>query len=504
MSAPVIPTLNVGELIPENSHYFGGQWVRGTTGETIDVINPATNEVLQRVPRGTAVDIDQAVRTAHASFPQWRDMHPTTRGNLLHRWAKIIDQRGEELSLLASLEVGRPYRRSASGGEGTSGRLSYYASQSDKITGVTLPTTRPDVLAFTLREPFGVCGVIVPWNGPLGMMLNGGAAALSAGNTIVVKPAEDAPLACLLAVSLAKEAGIPDGVVNIVTGFGLEAGAALPVHPLVRHMSFTGSPETGQKVMEGCAQNLVPLHLELGGKSPQIILRDADLSKAIPIISNNIVANAGQICYAGTRLVVEESVRSDVVEGVAQRLKKIRVGPWYQDVQMGPLISEKQETRVIRYMNLGEEEGARLVTGGHKLSGGEYSRGFFVEPTLFDEVKPSMRIAQDEIFGPVLSVMGFSDLDEAVEIANGTKYGLAASVWTNDIRRAQSIVRSLEAGQVYVNTYGHSGVIGAPFGGYKHSGFGRTGGYDTIMQYLQVKSVIMDAGIELGRSRGAE
>jgi acyl-CoA reductase-like NAD-dependent aldehyde dehydrogenase len=486
--------------VPENSHYFGGQWVKGSTNETIDVINPATREVLQRVPRGTAADIDAAVRVAHAAFPKWRDMHPTQRGNLLRKWAEILNQHGHELSLLGSLEVGRPFR-GGGGGEGAAGRLPYYASQSDKITGHTLPVTRPDVLAFTLMEPFGVCGVIVPWNGPLGMMLNGGAAALSAGNAIVVKPAEDAPLACMLAVSLAKEAGIPDGVVNIVSGYGPEAGAALPVHPLVRHMSFTGSPETGTKVMEGCAQNMIPLHLELGGKSPQIVLKDADLSRIVPLISSNIISNTGQICYAGTRIVVEESLRSQLVEGVAENLEKVRVGPWYEDVQMGPLISEKQEKRVVGYMNLGQEEGARLITGGHKKTGDVYDRGFFVEPTLFDQVKPEMRIAQEEIFGPVLSVMGFTDPDEAVEIANGTKYGLAASVWTNDIRRAQTLVRKLQAGQVYVNTYGHSGVIGAPFGGYKHSGFGRTGGFDTIMQYLQVKSVIMDAG-EGGRRGG--
>ncbi|MPZ49060.1 MAG: aldehyde dehydrogenase family protein [Dehalococcoidia bacterium] len=502
MAAPAIPSLDVPALIPANSHYIGGQWVRGSTDETIDVINPATREVLQRVARGREADIDLAVRTAHAAFPQWRDMNPTTRGNLLRKWADLLNQHGHELSLLGSLEVGRPFR-GGGGGEGAAGRLPYYASQADKITGDTLPVTRPDVLAFTLREPFGVCGVIVPWNGPLGMMLNGGAAALAAGNTIVVKPAEDAPLACLLAISLAKEAGIPDGVVNIVSGYGPEAGAALPVHPLVRHMSFTGSPESGQKVMEGCAKNLIPLHLELGGKSPQIILKDADLSKVIPLISSNIIANTGQICYAGTRIVVEDSVRPLVVEGVAERLEKVRVGPWYEDVQMGPLINEKQENRVVTYMNLGQEEGAKLVTGGHKLSGDVYDRGFFVEPTLFDEVKSDMRIAQEEIFGPVLSVMGFTDAEEAIEIANGTKYGLAASVWTNDIRRAQMIVRKLQAGQVYVNTYGHSGVIGAPFGGYKNSGFGRTGGFDTIMQYLQVKSVIMDAG-EGGRGRGGE
>jgi aldehyde dehydrogenase (NAD+) len=321
-------------------------------------------------------------------------------------------------------------------------------------------------------------------------MIGDVAPAIAAGNTIVVKPAEDAPLTCLYLAKPALEAGIPPGVFNIVTGYGSEA--ALPVHPLVRHMSFTGSPETGSKVMELCAKNLVPLHLELGGKSPQIVLRDADLDTAIPAIVRQLIQNSGQICYTGTRLLIEEELRSDAVKAVTQEMQKVRIGAWNEDVDMGPLINAEQENRVLGYMDIGRDEGARVVTGGQKPEGPRYERGFFVEPTLFDEVKPDMRIAQEEIFGPVLSVLTFNDPDEAIEIANGTKYGLAAAVWTNDVKRAVRLVRGIEAGQVYVNTYGFQSVIGAPFGGYKHSGFGRTVSHETILEYTQVKSVILN------------
>jgi aldehyde dehydrogenase (NAD+) len=280
----------------------------------------------------------------------------------------------------------------------------------------------------------------------------------------------------------------------VVTGYGTEAGAALPVHPLIRHMSFTGSPETGSKVMELCAKNLVPLHLELGGKSPQIVLRDADLAKAVPTIVNQLILTTGQVCFAGTRLLVEKELRSDIVKAIADEMQKVRIGAWNEDVDMGPLINSKQEKRVFNYLDIGRSEGAKVVTGGGKPEGSHYERGFYVEPTLFDEVRPDMRIAQEEIFGPVLSVLTFNDSEEAIEIANGTQYGLAASVWTSDIKRAVRIVRGIQAGQVYVNTYGFGSVIGAPFGGYKHSGFGRTVTHESILEYTQVKSVILDGG----------
>ena len=458
------------------------------SGETIDVINPATGDVLLAVPRGGAEDVDDAVRAAAAAFPGWRDTGPATRAELMYRWAELCRRHETDIDTLERMEVGRPHW----GPSPVPRTLTYTAGLADKITGQTLPSARPDVLGMTLREPYGVCGSIIPWNVPGPIMMTDVAPAIAAGNTIVVKPAEDAPLTCLFLAKLALEAGIPPGVVSVVTGYGGEAGAALPAHPLVRRMSFTGSPETGSKIMEACARNLVPLHVELGGKSPQIVLRDADLERAVPTIVRSITLNTGQVCAAGSRLLVEEGMRRELVDAVTSAFEKIRVGPWYEKVEMGPLISAKQEQRVLGYLDIGREEGAEVVCGGHKLTGEPFDQGFFVEPTIFDRVRPDMRIAQEEIFGPVLSVIGYDDEEEALAIANGTRYGLVASVWTNDLNRAVRLARKVQAGQVTINGFGSQGVIGAPFGGYKHSGFGRTMSADSILEYTQVKSVIIN------------
>jgi aldehyde dehydrogenase (NAD+) len=370
--------------------------------------------------------------------------------------------------------------------------LTYVAGLADKITGQTLPAAAPGVLGMTIREPYGVCGSIIPWNVPGPIMVTDVAPAIAAGNTIVVKPAEDAPLTCLLLAKLAADAGIPPGVINVVTGYGDEAGAALPGHPLVRRMSFTGSPETGSKIMAACARNLIPLHVELSGKAPQIVLGDANLARAVPSIVRSITLNTGQVCAAGSRLLVNQGMRQELVDAVATEFGKVRIGPWYEDVQMGPLISAKQERRVLGYLDIGREEGAEVVVGGHKLSGAKYDKGFFVEPTIFDRVAPGMRIAQEEIFGPVLSVLTYEDEDEAIAIANGTRYGLNASVWTSDVSRAIRLARGVQAGQVTINGFGSFGVIGAPWGGYKHSGFGRTMSADSVLDYTQLKTVVLN------------
>ncbi|MGH2916622.1 MAG: aldehyde dehydrogenase family protein, partial [Solirubrobacteraceae bacterium] len=321
------------------------------------------------------------------------------------------------------------------------------------------------------------------------------APAIATGNTIMLKPAEDAPLTPLLMARLAHEAGIPPGVINVVCGYGAEAGDALARNPGIRRMSFTGSPETGSRVMAACATNLVPVHLELGGKSPQVVLRDAPLEKAIPTIVRSITLNTGQICAAGSRVVVDEAIREQVVQGLAEGFSKVRVGSWHEDVDMGPLISAKQEQRVLDYLDSGREQGARVVVGGDKLTGERYDGGYFIAPTIFDDVAPEMRIAQEEIFGPVLSVLSASDEERALEIANGTRYGLVASVWTRDVGRAVRLARRIEAGQVSINTLWSGGVIGAPFGGYKSSGFGRTVSAESILDYTQLKSVIVDGRV---------
>jgi aldehyde dehydrogenase (NAD+) len=482
---------SVAEILGKGTLLQGGAWTGAVSGETIDVRDPATGELLAQVARGRAEDVDAAVAAATAAFPAWRDESPAIRADLLRAWADLLDARGAEIDELERLDVGRPI--GALPVLGASVR--YFAGLVDKVHGRSLPTRAPSTLALTVREPFGAVGSIIPWNAPASEFVNDVAPAIGAGNTIVVKPSEDAPLAPLLIAQLALEAGIPAGVVNVVTGYGAEAGAALSGHRGIMRMSFTGSPQTGRAIMEACARNLTPLHLELGGKTPQVVFADADLDAALPHLVRSITFNTGQICVAGSRIVAERSIQAELVGRLGEAFERIRVGRWDQQADMGPLINQRQLERVRSYIELGVTEGARLVTGGPDAPTGVDEVGHYVRPTLFDDVEAGMRIAQEEIFGPVLAVIPVDSESEAIEVANGTEFGLAASVWTRDLGRAVRVSKAIQAGHVHVNTVGSAGIIGAPFGGYKSSGFGRTLGIDAVEEYTQIKTISFNGAV---------
>ena len=471
--------------------YINGEFVAPAATGTIDVIDPATTEVIAKAPDASAADVDRAVKAARAAFDDgpWKHSTAQDRGRVLFKLAQIVRDRADELAELETRNSGKPIVESEFDIADVATCFEYYGGLATKITGDVLPV--PDnAISLALREPIGVAGLIVPWNYPLLMAAWKLAPAICAGCTMVLKPAEQTPLSVLELASSFVEAGLPPGVVNIVTGMG-ETGAALVEHEDVDKIAFTGSPEVGRLIMKGAAGTLKKISLELGGKSPNIFFADSDFEAAVDGALFGVFINQGEVCSAGSRILVQRPIYSKFVDAMTEKAKKITVGPGMdRDTKMGPLVSREQFDRVRQYQDIGKRE-AKLATGGGRAAGGVLDRGYFVEPTIFYDVDNSARIAREEIFGPVASVIPFDDEEEALKIANDTHYGLAAAVWTRDIFKAMRSVKAMRAGIVWVNSMQPT-YVEAPWGGYKQSGIGRELGKWGVEEYLQVKHVFIN------------
>lgn len=475
---------------PEQDMLIGGQRVPSLSGQRFETRNPATGELLAHVARAGEADVDRAVCAARAAFEgPWRRMKPVERQKIMLRLADLVEENFAELAMLDTLDLGAPLSRTMMGKARAGALLRYYAGQSTLICGDTIANSVPgDVLSQTWKEPIGVVAAINPWNGPIGMSVWKAAPVLAAGCTLVMKPAEQTPLSALRFGELCLAAGVPEGVINVVTGLG-DAGAALARHPGVDKIAFTGSTGVGEKIIHAAAPTMKRVTVELGGKSPNIVFADADLDKAVPGAAMAVFANAGQICSAGTRLFVHSSIHREFMERLAAFTRTIRVGdPLDPETQIGPVVSELQMDRILGFIDTATSEGGQLVTGGRRMSGPGYDGGYFVEPTIFSGVADGMTIAREEVFGPVLSAFTFEDEEEVVIRANASEFGLAAGIWTRNLGTANRVARGLDAGSVWINCYQVLDPA-VPFGGYKRSGFGRESGPHHITDYLETKAV---------------
>ena len=479
--------------------FIGGEWVESFSGETFPSDDPFTGKPWAAIPRGGAQDADRAVKAAHKAFTsgEWPKLNASKRGALLRKLGDLIADRAKFLAEIEVRDNGKLYAEMSLQTAYMAQWYYYYGGLADKIEGAVIPTDKPDMLNYTRHEPLGVVAAITPWNSPLLLTAWKLAPALAAGNTVVLKPSEFTSASVLEFMKLIEQAGFPPGVVNVVTGFGTDVGMPLVEHPLVAKVAFTGSDKTGTLIYQAAARGLKRVSMELGGKSPNIVFDDAHLENAVKGVISGIFAATGQTCIAGSRLLVQQSIHDQFVEKLVELGRTAKMGnPMSADTQVGPVTNPPQYRKILDYLDIAKGEGAKPVLGGSKATRPECGNGWFVEPTIFTGVKNSMRIAQEEVFGPVLSVIPFKDEDEAVAIGNDVVYGLAAGVWTQSMRRAVTMSERLQAGTVWVNTYRAVSYL-SPFGGYKRSGLGRESGQDMIREYLQTKSVWISTATEV-------
>lgn len=471
--------------------FVDGKWVSSHSGKTWDVINPATRKVIAKVPLADEKDTRKAIMSARRAFDEgpWRKMSQVERGKLLLALARAIRDHADELAKIETLNSGKPIRESRMDMSDAADCFEFYGGLADKIEGDIIPVPDSNFFAMVLREPIGVVGQIIPWNYPLLMAAWKLAPALATGNCCILKPAEITPLTALELGKLIKQVGFPDGVVNIINGIGPVAGMELAKNEHVDKIAFTGSIEVGRKLMVASSQTLKKISLELGGKSPVIVFDDIDLPFTAEWVQFGIFVNQGEVCSATSRLYVHEKIHDSLVEELASRAKKVKIGdPLAESTEMGPIASKEQLNKIMHYIDIGKKEGAKLACGGTRMKKGKYEKGFYVEPTIFTNVKNNMKIVQDEIFGPVLTVTKFKNEEEAIKLANATKYGLAGAVFTRDINRAFRVIRELRAGILWVNS-SQPCFNQLPWGGYKQSGIGRELGKYAVEQYTQLKQV---------------
>ena len=470
--------------------YIDGTSTKSESGQWFDTVNPYSGEVWAQIAHGTAADVDRAVAAAKRAYEgEWSNWTPSQRGRALNKLADLVEDKAAALAEIEVKDNGKLYAEMSAQTKYLADWYRYYGGLADKIEGTVIPTDKPNVFNFTRYEPLGIVAMITPWNSPLLLLAWKLAPALAAGNVAVVKPSEFTSASTLEFMNLIKQAGIPKGVVNVVTGFGVDVGAALVSHPDVAKVAFTGSDISGQKILESAARDIKHTSLELGGKSPNVVFEDADLEAAVMGAISGIFAATGQTCIAGSRLLLQRSLHDAFLERLIEVARSAKIGdPMAPDTNVGPVTTEPQYQKVLDYIEIAKQEGATCVLGGGPYTGPGAKGSQFVEPTIFTDVRNDMRIAQEEVFGPVLSVIPFDDEAEAVSIANDVKFGLAAGVWTKDMGRALRMSERLRAGTVWVNTY-RAVSYTSPFGGYKRSGIGRENGIDAIKEYLQVKSV---------------